>query len=100
MRFLPLLFTALAGASAVPKWDFGNPIAAQSDVYSAPVESFANITALNITLPVDHNGSTTDTFENRYWVDDRFWRPGGPIMRMSFSRSLSPACCHTGKPYI
>lgn len=84
----------------MPKWDFGNPIAAQSDVYSAPVESFANITALNITLPVDHNGSTTDTFENRYWVDDRFWRPGGPIMRMSFSRSLSPACCHTGKPYI
>ncbi|KAI5845889.1 serine carboxypeptidase S28-domain-containing protein [Morchella snyderi] len=38
------------------------------------------MTALNITLPVDHNGSTTETFENRYWVDDRFWRPGGPIM--------------------
>jgi Serine carboxypeptidase S28 len=27
----------------------------------------------------DHFGSNTDTFENRYWVNDEFWKPGGPV---------------------
>lgn len=29
--------------------------------------------------PIDHNDSSVGTFNQRYWVDDRFYRPGGPV---------------------
>lgn len=28
---------------------------------------------------VDHNDTTVGTFRQRYWVDDRFYKPGGPV---------------------
>ncbi|CCX05543.1 Similar to Putative serine protease K12H4.7; acc. no. P34528 [Pyronema omphalodes CBS 100304] len=36
--------------------------------------------AYNITLPLDHFGNGTGTFENRYWVYDAAYKPGGPVI--------------------
>ncbi|KAF2416033.1 peptidase S28 [Tothia fuscella] len=33
----------------------------------------------SITLPLDHFNKTAGTFENRYWVNEEFYKPGGPI---------------------
>ncbi|KAL0636799.1 hypothetical protein Q9L58_004156 [Maublancomyces gigas] len=32
-----------------------------------------------VTLPVDHFGKHTKTFENRYWVLEEFYKPGSPV---------------------
>ncbi|KAG8954371.1 hypothetical protein FRC04_011697 [Tulasnella sp. 424] len=29
--------------------------------------------------PIDHNDTAIGTFKQRYWVDDRFYEPGGPV---------------------
>lgn len=34
----------------------------------------------NISMPVDHfNKSDTRTYNNRYWVNDTYYQPGGPV---------------------
>nr|OQO15986.1 hypothetical protein B0A51_16683 [Rachicladosporium sp. CCFEE 5018] len=36
--------------------------------------------AFTIKIPIDHyNGSDTRTFKNRYWVNDQYYKPGGPV---------------------
>ena len=36
--------------------------------------------ALTISIPVDHyNSSDNRTYENRYWINDTYYRPGGPV---------------------
>jgi hypothetical protein len=32
-----------------------------------------------VTLPLDHKNSSAGNFSNRYWVNDEFYRPGGPV---------------------
>lgn len=34
---------------------------------------------LYIELPLDHTDSNSETFSNRYWVDETFYQPGGPV---------------------
>lgn len=36
--------------------------------------------AYKVELPLDHFGSNTDTFLNRYWVSDEFYKDGGPVI--------------------
>ncbi|KAI0352085.1 peptidase S28 [Trametes cingulata] len=30
-------------------------------------------------MPLDHFGNTKGTFKNRYWVNDTYYKPGGPV---------------------
>ncbi|EIW58430.1 uncharacterized protein TRAVEDRAFT_47584 [Trametes versicolor FP-101664 SS1] len=30
-------------------------------------------------MPLDHFGNTTGTFKNRFWVNDTYYKPGGPV---------------------
>ena len=30
-------------------------------------------------MPLDHFGNATGTFKNRYWVNDTYYKPGGPV---------------------
>jgi Serine carboxypeptidase S28 len=30
-------------------------------------------------LPIDHTDSLLGTYRNRYWVNDQFYQPGGPV---------------------
>jgi len=39
------------------------------------------VESLNVSLPVDHFSNNTKTFLNRYWVNDEFYKDGGPVMR-------------------
>lgn len=32
-----------------------------------------------VELPVNHLGNDSETFMNRYWVDDYFYKIGGPV---------------------
>lgn len=83
----PLLFLALTVRAQV-RWQFRKPQHTQTNVTDNSTVSNDNITMFTVTLPVDHNGTTTETFENRYWIDDSYWVEGGPIMRMSPSFSI------------
>lgn len=43
---------------------------------------------LYIELPLDHTDSNSETFYNRYWVDETFYQPGGPVFcKCSSTRS-------------
>ena len=30
-------------------------------------------------IPIDHNDSSVGTYQNRYWINDKHYSPGGPI---------------------
>lgn len=30
-------------------------------------------------MPIDHWNSSVGTYQNRYWVDDKHYKPGGPV---------------------
>ncbi|KAL1856146.1 hypothetical protein Plec18170_004015 [Paecilomyces lecythidis] len=38
-----------------------------------------NIPAEYATLPIDHNNPLIGTYQNRYWVTDAYYKPGGPV---------------------
>ncbi|KAL5045964.1 hypothetical protein BDW71DRAFT_197970 [Aspergillus fruticulosus] len=33
-----------------------------------------------VSLPIDHDNPAVGTFQNRYWVNDAFYEPGGPVV--------------------
>ncbi|KAI0730928.1 serine carboxypeptidase S28-domain-containing protein [Earliella scabrosa] len=35
--------------------------------------------ALFFDMPLDHFGGTPGTFKNRYWINDTYYQPGGPV---------------------
>ncbi|KAH0604564.1 uncharacterized protein H6S33_006941 [Morchella sextelata] len=79
LYLFPLLFLALTVQAQVRR-QFRRPQSTQTNAVDNSTVSNTNITAFTATLPVDHNGTTTEIFENRYWVDDSYWVEGGPIM--------------------
>jgi hypothetical protein len=32
-----------------------------------------------IQIPIDHEDESVGTYQNRYWVSEDYYRPGGPI---------------------
>src|SRR5207237_1073002 len=30
-------------------------------------------------LPIDHFAECSDTYQNRYWVQEKWYKPGGPV---------------------
>lgn len=30
-------------------------------------------------IPIDHNDSSVGTYQNRYWVNEEHYAPGGPV---------------------
>ena len=37
--------------------------------------------ARNVTLPIDHfNASDSRTYQNRYWLNDKYYQKGGPVI--------------------
>lgn len=45
--------------------------------WSSPLER--EYPASYFDQPIDHNDTSIGTFKQRYWVDDRFYKPGGPV---------------------
>jgi hypothetical protein len=43
--------------------------------------SAGTVDAQYVELPVDHFSNSTATFANRYWVNDEFYKDGGPVIR-------------------
>lgn len=42
----------------------------------------------NFTMPVDHfNASDTRTYSNRFWVNDTWYQPGGPVILYDFGEA-------------
>lgn len=47
---------------------------------TGPVYTGTKVREFNISMPVDHfNASDTRMYNNRYWVNDTFYKPGGPV---------------------
>ena len=48
----------------------------------------SDVPSYNASVPVDHfNSSDSRTFNNRYWVNDTFYKPGGPVIFYDFGES-------------
>ncbi len=46
------------------------------------------VPSYNASVPVDHfNASDSRTFSNRFWVNDTFYKPGGPVIFYDFGES-------------
>jgi hypothetical protein len=41
----------------------------------------STVEPLYVQLPLDHFSNNPATFLNRYWVNDEFYKPGGPVIR-------------------
>ncbi|KAL4804013.1 serine carboxypeptidase S28-domain-containing protein [Aspergillus unguis] len=40
----------------------------------------ADIPAEYVTLPIDHDNPSFGTFQNRFWVSEEYYEPGGPVI--------------------
>lgn len=41
-------------------------------------------------MPIDHFSDSSDTFPNRYWLNDTYYQPGGPVFSaISFLKFFS-----------
>ncbi|KAL3474243.1 serine carboxypeptidase S28-domain-containing protein [Aspergillus californicus] len=38
------------------------------------------IAAETVEIPIDHDDPSVGTYQNRYWVNDAYYTPGGPVM--------------------
>jgi Serine carboxypeptidase S28 len=54
------------------------PLPAPSGFYSVEAQTLTQ--TLTIDMPIDHfNDRDTRTYKNRYWMNDTYYQPGGPI---------------------
>ncbi|KAJ5497290.1 hypothetical protein N7463_009277 [Penicillium fimorum] len=49
------------------------------------------------TLPIDHHDTSMGTYQNRYWVNDQYYRPGGPVFVHDVGESNAE---HTAHRYL
>ncbi|KAK6537297.1 hypothetical protein TWF694_011489 [Orbilia ellipsospora] len=64
-----------------------------NNAFSKPGENSTDdnwVTTANfIEIPLDHNGTVSDTFRNHYWTYERFYTPGGPIFIVDIGESAA-----------
>ncbi|KAI2786857.1 hypothetical protein POX_g09253 [Penicillium oxalicum] len=39
-----------------------------------------NVTLMTVWIPIDHEDPSVGFYENRYWVNDEYYRKGGPVV--------------------
>ena len=61
----------------LPKDAPGSPSGVEVEVVAATTTSFPQF---NFTQPLDHFIDTGFTFNQRYWVNNRHWKSGGPVI--------------------
>ncbi|KAL4932362.1 putative serine peptidase, family S28 [Aspergillus undulatus] len=44
------------------------------------IEEYDRIPAEYISLPIDHDDPSVGTFQNRFWANDEYYKPGGPVI--------------------
>ena len=60
-----------------------NPQMAKLAASAAPLvkrQSGSTFPQYNFTQPLDHFSDTGFTFQQRYWLSDRHYKPGGPVI--------------------
>jgi hypothetical protein len=63
---------------------FQASIAQAGNDYDEP----AVVPSYNFSMPIDHfNASDTRTFNNRFWINDTFYKPGGPVVFYDFGEA-------------
>ncbi|KAH7152843.1 serine carboxypeptidase S28-domain-containing protein [Dactylonectria macrodidyma] len=60
---------------------------------SSSLESYPDVPTYNFTIPVDHFDQSNDaTYKNRYFVNDTYYKPGGPVILFDFGEGgVSPS---------
>jgi hypothetical protein len=49
--------------------------------FSQATKDASTVEPLYVELPLDHFSNNPATFLNRYWVNDEFYKEGGPVIR-------------------
>jgi len=49
--------------------------------FSKATKDFSTVEPQYVSLPLDHFSNNPATFLNRYWVNDEFYKDGGPVIR-------------------
>lgn len=76
LPFLIQLVTIVTCIKASPFQQIGSQRAKRQSVSST-----TSVPGFNISIPIDHfNQSDTRVYNNQYWVNDTWYRPGGPIL--------------------
>jgi len=47
--------------------------------FSKATKDASTVVAHTVDLPLDHFGNSNATISNRYWVNDEFYKDGGPV---------------------
>ena len=47
------------------------------------------ILTLRIKIPIDHNDSSVGTYQNQYFVNEKYYSPGGPILLFDVGESVA-----------
>lgn len=68
-------------------------------VYGSPAtnSSIPNVPVYHISIPIDHfNTSDHRTYKNRYYINDTYYKPGGPVFFFDYGeQGLSPKLAST-----
>lgn len=76
LNIASVLFASLATASA---WRTVHLPSYLNDAEKTSIDP-ADYPASYINIPVDHyNDSDTRTYKNRYWINSKYYQPGGPV---------------------
>jgi hypothetical protein len=49
--------------------------------FSKATKDAGSIVPQYVNLALDHFSNNAVTFQNRYWVNDEFYKDGGPVIR-------------------
>ncbi|KAH9938998.1 peptidase S28 [Epithele typhae] len=75
------LLAALSGAQAfTPVSPLAIKLAAKQPKSSLSRRQSSEFPLYNFTQPLDHFQDTGFTFQQRYWLSDRHYKPGGPVI--------------------
>lgn len=81
------IFTALATVVTCHRHQLRDLEARQSSDSSSAYNG-SMVPSYNISIPVDHfNESDTRVYSNRYWVNDTYYKPGGPVFLYDYGES-------------
>lgn len=74
-------------AQKVNLWKLQQPATSSQNTLVEDLASAPTFPQYNFTQPLDHFESTGFTFNQRYWVSDRYYKPGGPVIVLDSGES-------------
>ena len=81
-----------------PQWVKLHALRSQSTSDSLAKRQGATFPVFTFTQPLDHFVDTGFTFEQRYWLSDRHYKPGGPVIVFEAGEGPATSACPSSTP--